>query len=38
MAMDVCHRETSGLRPRESRDIAIAEAWLVKRKWKQWGS
>ena len=26
------------LRPSESRDIATAEAWLVKRKWKQWGS
>jgi hypothetical protein len=26
------------LRPSESRDIATAGAWLVKRKWKQWGS
>jgi hypothetical protein len=26
------------IRPSESRDIATAEAWLVKRKWKQWGS
>ncbi len=26
------------IRPSESRDIASAEAWLVKRKWKQWGS
>jgi hypothetical protein len=25
------------IRPSESRDIASAEAWLVKRKWKQWG-
>ena len=26
------------IRPIESRDIAAAEAWLVKRKWRQWGS
>ena len=26
------------IRPSESRDIASAEAWLVKRKWRQWGS
>jgi hypothetical protein len=26
------------IRPSESRDITTAEAWLVKRKWKQWGS
>jgi hypothetical protein len=26
------------VRPGESRDIATAEAWLVKRKWKQWRS
>jgi hypothetical protein len=26
------------IRPNESRDIASAEAWLAKRKWKQWGS
>ena len=26
------------VRPSQSRDIATAEAWLVKRKWKQWGS
>jgi hypothetical protein len=26
------------IRPSESRDIATAEAWLVRRKWKQWGS
>ena len=26
------------IRPSQSRDIATAEAWLVKRKWKQWGS
>jgi len=25
------------IRPSESRSIASAEAWLVKRKWKQWG-
>jgi len=25
------------IRPSESRDIASAEAWLVKRKWRQWG-
>jgi hypothetical protein len=25
------------IRPSESRDIASAEAWLVKRKWKEWG-
>jgi hypothetical protein len=25
------------IRPSESKDIASAEAWLVKRKWKQWG-
>jgi hypothetical protein len=25
------------IRPSESKDIATAEAWLVKRKWKQWG-
>jgi hypothetical protein len=25
------------IRPSESRDIASAETWLVKRKWKQWG-
>ena len=25
------------IRPSESRDIATAEAWLVKRKWKEWG-
>lgn len=25
------------IRPRESRHIASAEAWLVKRKWKPWG-
>ncbi len=25
------------IRPSESRDIATAEAWLLKRKWKQWG-
>jgi hypothetical protein len=25
------------IRPSESRDIANAETWLVKRKWKQWG-
>jgi hypothetical protein len=25
------------VRPSQSRDIATAEAWLVKRKWKQWG-
>lgn len=24
------------IRPSESRDIASAEAWLVKRKWKEW--
>jgi hypothetical protein len=24
------------IRPSESRDIASAEAWLVKRKWRQW--
>ena len=26
------------IRPSESRNIASAEAWLAKRKWKQWGS
>ncbi len=26
------------IRPSESRDIASAEAWLEKRKWRQWGS
>jgi hypothetical protein len=26
------------IRPSESRDIASAEVWLVKRKWRQWGS
>jgi hypothetical protein len=26
------------VRPSEGRDIAAAEAWLVKRKWRQWGS
>jgi hypothetical protein len=26
------------IRPSESRDIASAEAWLVKRKWREWGS
>jgi hypothetical protein len=26
------------IKPSESRDIATAEAWLVKRKWRQWGS
>ena len=26
------------IRPSEGRDIATAEAWLVKRKWRQWGS
>jgi hypothetical protein len=26
------------IRPSEGRDIASAEAWLVKRKWRQWGS
>jgi hypothetical protein len=26
------------IRPSESRDIASAEAWLAKRKWRQWGS
>ncbi len=26
------------IRPSENRDIAAAEAWLVKRKWRQWGS
>ncbi len=26
------------IRPGESRDIAAAEAWLVMRKWRQWGS
>lgn len=26
------------IRPSGGRDIAGAEAWLVKRKWKQWGS
>jgi hypothetical protein len=26
------------VRPSEGRDIASAEAWLVKRKWRQWGS
>ena len=25
------------IRPSESRDIASAEAWLVRRKWQQWG-
>jgi len=25
------------IRPSESRDIDSAEAWLVKRKWRQWG-
>jgi hypothetical protein len=25
------------IKPSESRDIASAEAWLVKRKWNQWG-
>ena len=25
------------IRPSESRDIATADAWLVRRKWKQWG-
>ena len=25
------------IKPSESRDIASAEAWLVKRKWRQWG-
>ena len=26
------------IRPSESRDIASAEAWLEKRKWREWGS
>jgi hypothetical protein len=26
------------IRPSESRDIATAEAWLEKRKWREWGS
>jgi hypothetical protein len=26
------------VRPRQDRDIATAEVWLVMRKWKQWGS
>jgi hypothetical protein len=26
------------VRPSQGRDLATAEAWLVKRKWKQWGS
>jgi hypothetical protein len=26
------------IRPSQSQDIATAEAWLVMRKWKQWGS
>lgn len=30
--------EAYRIRPSESRDIASAEAWLVKRKWRQWGS
>jgi hypothetical protein len=25
------------IKPSESRDIASAEAWLVKRKWREWG-
>ena len=25
------------IRPSESRDIASAETWLAKRKWRQWG-
>jgi hypothetical protein len=25
------------IKPSESRDITSAEAWLVKRKWRQWG-
>ncbi len=26
------------IKPSENRDIAAAEAWLAKRKWRQWGS
>ena len=25
------------VKPSESRSIATAEAWLIKRKWKAWG-
>jgi hypothetical protein len=25
------------IKPSESRDIATAKPWLVKREWKQWG-
>ena len=28
--------EAYRIRPSESRDIGSAEAWLAKRKWKQW--
>lgn len=32
------HWRAYRIRPSENRDIAAAEAWLVKRKWRQWGS
>jgi hypothetical protein len=30
--------EAYPVKPSESKDISSSEAWLVKRKWKQWGS